>query len=571
MKSLIIKTKWLLSQCKSVIFYLIIIIILGLLISTSSVYRAVVTKNLIDSATGRNPSAIWSPLIILGLLIVGELVINYVQAILNTYCSTKLSNTIQKRLYSHITYSEWTESSKYHSGDLISRILSDTSTVTNLIVNTLPSIISLSYMVISSFIILLFYEPIVAFLTIIIGPLALLFSRFYGKKLRTIHLKTQENEAKYLSFMQESINNMLIVKTFCLEDHNLNKFTSLQKKRINLSVSRMRLSTLYSTTINLSYWVTYFITFCFGAFRLSNGASSFGTLTALLQLTANVQMPLSGLASSLSQFITAYASVERLMTIEDMSLETASGDKSKKATFMLPIIEYKNVSFGYKDSLPILKDLSFTLFPGEIVALVGPSGEGKTTLIRLLLSLIKPKEGTLKLVSNNETQEVSPDTRHQISYVPQGNTLFSGTIADNLRFGFLEATDKDIEAALKAACAWDFVSNLPDKTETLVGEHGTGLSEGQAQRLVIARALIRRKPILILDEVTSALDMDTEVKVLKSIKSLDYHPTCIIITHRPSAFAICNRILKLEQGSLGEVKSDSIEESALSLLDLSKE
>lgn len=561
-----IKSKWLLSQCKSVILYLILIIVLGLLESTSNVYKAVVTKNLIDAATNSNISAILTPLIILGSLIIGDLIANYALALLNTYCSTKLTNTIQKKLYTHITYCEWTEGSKYHSGDLISRIINDTSSITNLIVYTLPNIISLSFTIISSFIILLSYEPIVALLTITIAPIALIFSRLYGKKLKYIHLSNQENEAKYLSYMQESIKNRLIVKTFCLEAHNIQNFSNIQNKRINLSLSRSSISTLYSSTINFSYWATYFLIFCLGSFRISNGTLTFGTLTALIQLSINVQAPLSSLASSLSQFITAYASTERLMTIEGLSLETVSKVKKAQLTFMPSIIEYNNVTFGYKDSSPILKDMFLNLFPGEIVALVGLSGEGKTTLIRLLLSLIKPKSGTIKLLTNDKDIEISPDTRHHISYVPQGNTLFSGTIADNLRYGFLEATDKDIENALKAACAWDFVNNLPDKTETLIGEQGTGLSEGQAQRLVIARALISRKPILILDEVTSALDMDTEVKVLKSIKNLDYHPTCIIITHRPSALAICNRVLKLSGGNIQEVDGNSIEESALSIL-----
>ncbi|MEQ8154197.1 MAG: ABC transporter ATP-binding protein [Clostridiaceae bacterium] len=566
MKSLMIKSKWLLRQCKSVIPYLILIIVLGLLTSTSSVYKAVVTKNLIDSSTSGNIYAILTPLIILGSLIIGDLIVNYVFAMIKTYCSTKLTNTIQKKLYTHITYCEWAEGSKYHSGDLISRIISDTSSITNFIVNTIPNIISLLFTVVSSFIILLSYEPIVALLTITIAPIALIFSKIYGKKLKSIHLSNQENEAEYLSYMQESIKNRLIVKTFCLETHNIQNFSNIQNKRINLSLSRSSISTLYSSTINFGYWVTYFLIFCLGSFRISNGTLTFGTLTALIQLSINVQAPLSDLASSLSQFITAYASTERLMVIEGLTLETASKIKNGQSIFMPPIIEYKNVSFGYENSLPILKDISFNLYPGEVAALVGPSGEGKTTLIRLLLSLIKPKSGAIKLINNNENIVISPDTRHHISYVPQGNTLFSGTIADNLRYGFLEATDKDIEKALKAACAWDFVDDLPDKTETVIGEHGTGVSEGQAQRLVIARALIRRKSILILDEATSALDMDTEVKVLKSIKNLDYHPTCIIITHRPTALAICNRILKLSEGTIQEVYENSIEESALSIL-----
>ncbi|GIM27389.1 multidrug ABC transporter permease [Clostridium polyendosporum] len=566
MKSLLIKSKWLISQCRYIALQLVFLIFLGVLTSFISVYRAIVIKNLIDSSISGNVSLIFTPLIILGSLIIGEIIINYIQTLLTTYCSTSLSNNIQKRLYSHITYSQWMEGSKYHSGDMISRILSDTSNVTNLIVNTLPNVISLSAMLISSFIILLSYEPTIAFLTIIIAPVSLLFGRFYAKKLRNIHLKTQENESKYLSFMQESIQNMLIVKTFCLEKNNLTKFNEIQNKKLKLFLSRSSISSLYSSTINFSYWLTYFLVFALGTSRLSAGVSTFGTLTALLQLTANVQMPLSGLASSLSQFITSYASTERLMEIEKLPLENHEFSSSTITPYNSPIIEYKDVWFEYNKDLPILKNISLTIFPGEIVALVGPSGEGKTTFIRLLLALLNSNSGSINFINDNESIESSPMTRHQISYVPQGNTLFSGTIEDNLKYGNLNATKEDILSALKAACAWDFVDKLPNKTLTIIGENGIGLSEGQAQRLVIARALIRQKPLLILDEATSALDMDTEVKVLEAIKNLDYHPTCIIITHRPSALAICNRVLKLDGGNIYAVDGYSIEESALGVM-----
>ncbi|WP_160674407.1 ABC transporter ATP-binding protein [Clostridium sp. C8-1-8] len=566
MRKLFNKSVWIFKQSKSIMLYLIIIIALGIISSFANVYRALITKNLVDTAVKGSFSAIYKYLIILGALILADILLNSSISIISTYSSTKLSNNLQKKLYSHITFSKWLDTTKYHSGDLLSRLTNDISTLVSLLVTTLPNVISLATLLFSSFFILLSYEPIVAVITIVLAPISLLFSRIYAKKLKNIHLRTQENESKYISYMQESVQNILITKSFCVEADTLDKFSKLQHNKLKLSVSKSGISAFYSGSISLGYWLTYFIVFALGAYRLSLGALTFGTLTALLQLTGNVQIPLSGLASSLSQFITAYASTERLMAIEALELESAPKKHDKLDTFLLPIIQYDNVSFGYKEALPILKNVSFTLFPGEIVALVGPSGEGKTTLIRLLLSLINPKEGSAKIICNNEAIDISPYTRNNISYVPQGNTLFSGTIADNLRYGFPEATDEDIEKALKAAFAWDFVDKLPEKISTVIGEHGSGVSEGQAQRLVIARALIRRKPILLLDEATSALDMDTEVNVLKSIKTLEYHPTCIIITHRPSALAICSRVLKLEDGNIHEIDRASIQESALESL-----
>jgi ATP-binding cassette subfamily C protein len=320
--------------------------------------------------------------------------------------------------------------------------------------------------------------------------------------------------------------------------------------------------------ISLGYWGSYFLVFCWGSSSLSRGATTFGTLTALLQLTSNIQAPLSGLASSFSQFITSFASVERLMDIENLSLENykLAPTYSMLENITSASIEFKNINFGYTKNTTILKNISLNISSGEIVAIVGTSGEGKTTFIKLLLSLLDDYKGSIHIISNNKIINVSPETRNLIAYVPQGNTLFSGSIADNLRNGDPSATEKEIESALKSACAWNFITKLQHKTNTIIGERGVGLSEGQAQRIAIARAFLRKKPILILDEATSALDVNTETQILKSIKNLDYSPTCIIITHRPSALSICNRVFRLENGNISEVHDYVVNETASEII-----
>ena len=251
------------------------------------------------------------------------------------------------------------------------------------------------------------------------------------------------------------------------------------------------------------------------------------------------------------------------MEIESLASENLSKSKLKDMTANL-YITGKDINFSYKEDLPILKNINFNINPSEIVALVGPSGEGKTTLIRLILSLIHPTSGNAYISdkTTNTNENIIPDHRNLISYIPQGNTLFSGTIEENLKIGNPDATMEELIECCKIACAYDFIKSLDDKFKTVIGEKGLGISEGQAQRIAIARALLKKTPILILDEATSSLDGDTEIKVLEGIKNLKHKPTCIIITHRPSALEICNRIFKLQRGTLKEIESPISEVAA---------
>lgn len=531
-------------------------------------YRAIISKSLIDFSIKGNFSSSVHTLIIMSLIILGQITFSSLINLLTSYSSTKLSNNIQKKLYTHITYSKWVDSSKYHTGDILTRITNDVSTITNFIINTIPNVISLTVLLICSFIALLSFEPLLAVLLLLIAPISILTSHFFGRKLKKLYLKSQEAESNNVSFIQESIQNILIVKTFCLEKDNLSNYDKIQNTKLKLSLSRGYISALYNMMISLGYWGSYFLVFCWGSSSLSRGATTFGTLTALLQLTSNIQAPLSGLASSFSQFITSFASVERLMDIENLSLENykLAPTSSMLENITSASIEFKNITFEYTKNTTILKNISLNISSGEIVAIVGTSGEGKTTFIKLLLSLLDDYKGSMHIVSNNKIINVLPETRNLISYVPQGNTLFSGSIADNLRNGDPSATENDIESALKLACAWNFITKLQHKTNTIIGERGVGLSEGQAQRIAIARAFLRKKPILILDEATSALDVNTETQILKSIKNLDYSPTCIIITHRPSALSICNRVFRLENGNIHEVHDYVVNETASEII-----
>ena len=564
LKELFIKIKWILSHAKAVIPFLIFTTVISSASSLISVYNTLISKSLIDSAIGGNTSEVIKYLIIMISITLGMMLLSPITSLLSTHASTKLNQSIQKKLFEHIEYSNWLEQSKFHSVSLLTRITSDVATISSTLLSTIPNIISILVTLLASFSTLIYLAPSIAIIAVFIGPFLVLVSRYFSKKLKDLYKKAQEEDVKYRAFIQESVQNIMIVKTFCMEKINMNRLVQIQDNKYKIAMKNTKLSSMTGLAMSLCSNLAYFTIFCWGALNISTGVTTYGTFTAMLQLYSKVQYPFSSLASMFPGLISTIAAAERLMELEAIPLEKSS--ETEIIDFTNPEIAFENVSFEYKKGNKIINDVNLTIPYGETIAFVGPSGEGKTTLIRLILSLINPSSGKVYLKENNKEDTFNRDYRNLISYVPQGNTLFSGTIEDNLRYGNFEATEEEIYEALKNACALDFVNELEDGIKTVIGEKATGISEGQAQRIAIARSFLRKKPILILDEATSALDPETEVKVLKAIKALSHKPTCIIITHRPSALNICHRIIRLEKGHLKEVSKDSILEVATELL-----
>ena len=564
LKEFFIKIKWILSHAKPVIPFLIFTTVISSASSLISVYNTLISKSLIDNAIGGNTSQVIKYLIIMISITLGMMLLNPITSLLSTHASTKLNQNIQNKMFEHIEYSSWLEQSKFHSVSLLTRITSDVATISSTLLSTIPNIISILVTLLASFSTLIYLAPSIAIIAVFIGPFLVLVSRYFSKKLKYLYKKAQEEDVKYRAFIQESVQNIMIVKTFCMEKINMDRLIQIQNNKYNIAMKNTKLSAMTGLAMSLCSNLAYFTIFCWGALNISTGVTTYGTFTAMLQLYGKVQSPFSSLASMFPGLISTIAAAERLMELEEIPLEKSS--EKEVIDFINPEITFEDVSFEYKKGTKIINDINLTIPYGETIAFVGPSGEGKTTLIRLILSLINPSSGKVYLKENNKEDTFNRDYRNLISYVPQGNTLFSGTIEDNLRYGNFEATEEEIYEALKNACALDFVNELENGIETVIGEKATGISEGQAQRLAIARSFLRKKPILILDEATSALDPETEVKVLKAIKALSHKPTCIIITHRPSALNICHRIVRLEKGHLKEVSKDSILEVATELL-----
>ena len=582
-KDLWVKIKWMGSYAKPAVPFLIFSIIVNIIFAVIGIYNVTVSKSLIDSAISGDSEATIRWLIIMLSITLISMLSSPVTSFISTHSSTKLTQNIQRKIYQHIQCSDWLEQSKFHSVSLLTRVTSDVSNISSAILGTIPSLVSLTVTLVGSFYTLISWAPSIAFAAVFIGPFLILVGKYFSRKLKDLYKEAQEEDVKYRSFMQESIQNIMIVKTFCMEKINMHRLVEIQNNKYKIAMRNTKLSVMTSMSMSFCSSIAYFTIFTWGVLNIAKGVSTYGTFTGMLQLYSKVQAPFSSLASMIPGLISTIAAAERLMEIEAIpvekmadekelddigSLEVALDSISSKvsSTFNKPNIVFDNVSFAYKANNNILNNINLTIDAGETIAFVGPSGEGKTTMIRLILSLINPTEGNILLSEGNLVKEINRNYRELISYVPQGNTLFSGSIRDNLKYGNPYASDDEIKAALKNACALDFVNELEDGLDTMIGEKGVGISEGQAQRIAIARSFLRERPILILDEATSALDPETEVSVLKSVRALPTKPTCIIITHRPSALNICNRIIKLEKGNLREVSRESILEVASELV-----
>lgn len=535
---------WLIQYSKPYIPRIGLLMLIDVVVSVLATYMAVINKKIVDGAT--NGATIKASLVIYTLIMLSTLLFDVITTMLSVTLDEKFSFGIRKQIYEQIIHSHWMDVKKYHTGDLMTRLTSDAGNVANGIIYVIPTIIKLIVELLITFCTLFYYQPQLAMFALLLGPIAAISSVWLGRKLKRLQVKVQESESAYRSYLQESLANLLVVKSFANEEYATERLVELRDERFYWIYKKTKLGAASSTAMSFTFQFGYLVAFTYGALQLTTKAITYGTMTLFLMLVNRVQAPVINLAQQIPKVVSILASAGRVMELQDIPLEVKQEQNIDTTKGVGVVLE--DVSFAYAgEKENVFDHASLSIKPGEFVAIVGESGIGKTTLIRLMMSFMSNYEGNISYMNKDgETERTNAGIREFVSYVPQGNTLFSGTIRHNILMGKQDATEDEIIEALKMAAAYDFVMELPQGVDTIIGERGHGISEGQAQRIAIARALIRKSPFLILDEATSSLDGQTELAVLKGIQNLTPRPTCLLITHRLSVLPYCDRQIQID-------------------------
>lgn len=512
-------------------------------------------KHAIDIAAGTLPGNIYWAVGVMALLILIDFGLNIASIWVRNILGIKAQNRMQQRMLDRILRSEWGGQERLHSGDVLNRLEFDVNTVVNFLTETLPNTLSVLALFFGAFFYLFSMDHTLAFIIVGIIPVFVAFSKIYVGQMRHLTRSVREADSKVQSVLQETIQHRMLIKTLESDDEMVNRLESTQGMLRRRVVKRTLFSVFSNLVLNFGFALGYLVAFLWAAVRMAAGTLSFGGMTAFLQLVNKIQTPARNLTRLAPAFVSVFTAAERLMELEEDPME----EQGDPIFMQAPCgIRLDNVSYHYdynkennkeeeenKDNIKrnVIQQLTFNFPPGTCTAILGETGAGKTTLVRLLLALLHPQEGEVSLYNEHESLMLSPLMRCNFVYVPQGNTLMSGTIRDNLRLGRLNATDDEMYAALDKSCA-QFVRELPQGLDTLCSEQGGGLSEGQAQRIAIARALLRDRQIMLFDEATSALDPDTERQLLQNILST-HEKTVIFITHRPAVVDYCDQTLTL--------------------------
>lgn len=535
--------KWLWSAWKGNQLQATLNALIGLGMVTISLIQVWAMQRAIDVAAGAREGNIFVATGIIAFFILCEFALNISSVWVKNILGVKAQNKMQQRMLDRILRSEWHGKEKRHSGDIINRLESDVNTVVNFLTETLPNTLSVLALFFGAFFYLFSMDKFLAIAIVIMLPLFLGFSRIYIGQMRRLTRLVRDSDSKVQSVLQETIQNRMLIKTLESDDAMVDKLEDTQSELRQNVIKRTRFRLYTNFVINFGFAFGYLFAFLWAALRMLDHTLTFGGMTAFLQLVNRIQGPARNLTALIPSFVGVFTAAERLMELEENPLE----EQGEPIEIDAPCgIKLTDVSYAYDDADEyVINHLNYDFYPGSCTAILGETGAGKTTLIRLILALLHPTRGKVEIYNANKKNELSPRLRCNFVYVPQGNTLLSGTIRDNLRLGNLNATDEDMYDALHEACA-DFVKDLPDGLETQCSESGGGLSEGQAQRITIARALLRNRNIMLFDEATSALDPETEKQLLKNILA-NHDKTVIFITHRPAVVDYCDQTLKIER------------------------
>lgn len=517
--------------------------VIGLSSVVVSLAQVTAVRHAIDVASGAARGNLYWAVAVMGLLILCDFLLNISSTWVQNLLGIRAQNRMQQRMLDRILRSRWHGKEHFHSGDVLNRLEFDVANVVDFLTQTIPNTLSVFAMFVGAFCYLFAMDAVLALITVAILPVFIGLSKVYVNRMRKLTKDVRAEDSRVQSALQETIQHRMLIKTLESEATMVNRLERTQGVLRHKVVKRTVFSVFSNTVLNVGFALGYLVAFLWAAVRMSANSLSFGGMTAFLQLVNRIQSPARSLTRLVPAFVFVFTAAERLMELEESPLD----EPGEPVALESPCgIRLEHVGYAYEDGQDVLRDLSFDFKPGTCTAVLGETGAGKTTLIRVILGLVVPKAGKAEIYSSRASHvHLSPLTRCNLAYVPQGNTLLSGTVRDNLRLGKLSATDDEMKEALRLSCA-GFLLDSPDGLDTVCGEQGGGLSEGQAQRIAIARALLRDCPVLLLDEATSALDPDTERQLLGNILS-DKKRTVIFITHRLAVKDFCDQTLTIEK------------------------
>ena len=562
--------KWIFSfsaRYKGIILFYTLV---GLLGSSLSLVSAWLSRLLINIVVGQEREKLG---LLIGLMLgstVCNLLLGSVSSRINTKISIYVNNDIQSHIFEHILDARWKELSQYPSGDLLNRFNNDVGTIAGNAIGWIPNLVINIYSFLITFVVLFRLDPVMAWIAILSAPFLLAMSRRIMRRQKEYRKRILELNSGMMSFEVETFFNFDMIKSFGVFGYYGQKLRQWQKKykeySLDYNLFHIRtniLLTAVGTAVSMA-------AFGYCLFRLWTGQILYGDMTFFLQQRGSLSSRFNSLIGTIPGMLNSAISAHRIRELMDLPRERhdpESFEQMKSYADEGLAVSFKDLSFSYhgggeEQDANVYEDASFSAAPGEIVAILAPSGGGKTTFMRLLLGMLEPDRGAVVLRTREGAEKpVNADLRLFFSYVPQGNTVLSGTVAENMRMVREDVTDEEIVAALKTACAWEFVEK--SGIEAKLGEHGRGISEGQAQRLAIARALVRRSPILLLDEATSALDIDTEERVLSNIIRSDPNKVIIVSTHRPSVLKLCDRVYRIRDGKIEQTALEDIRREEL--------
>ena len=517
--------------------------VIGLLSVGVSLGQVWAVKRAIDVASGTVEGDIYRAVGLMAVLILSDFVLNIAGIWIRNILGIKAQNRMQQRMLDRILRSVWRGREYHHSADVLNRLEFDVNNVVNFLTETIPNTLSVLAMFIGAFFYLFSMDKGLALTVIAIFPAFIAMSKVYIGKMRSLTRQVRDSDSKVQSVLQETIQYRMLIKTLESDEEMVGRLESTQNELRQRVVRRTKFSVFSNVIVNFGFAFGYLVAFLWAALRMAAHTLSFGGMTAFLQLVNKIQGPARNLTKLVPAFVSVFTAAERLMELEEDPLEEQGTPIYIKGPCG---IRLNHVGYTYTDGEDrVIDDLSFDFKPGSCTAILGETGAGKTTLVRMILALLQPQQGKVEIYHGAASQTLTPRHRCNFVYVPQGNTLMSGTIRENLRLGRLDATDEEMLEALHTSCA-DFVSELPEGLSTYCSEQGGGLSEGQAQRIAIARSLLRDRSVMLFDEATSALDPETERQLLRNILS-EHDKTIIFITHRPAVIDYCDQTLKLEK------------------------